>query len=183
MANPTPASTDTKPTPEKRWRWLINNEARGRILVLKGVTAEISKTHSPGSQIGLIPGANLVDARRLKKWRAENADRTVDGEVIAGQDTQLFKEPIPRDRHPSRRAERAGQPPLVEGPAVASAGAPLADLTDDQAREIVREILDPTVLERLAGTERRAIVAEAISAQLRTISVGVAAAGGLAALG
>ena len=155
----TAAKSTGKP---KGFVWVINNEARHRILNLKAATNAASKSLSPGPAISLIPGASVIDARLWRRWKDENPDRTEGGETVPGMVTQLLTGKIPRDQHAHRRAENAGQPFLVEGPAVASLATPLADVDEGKARELVEELFDEARLRQLLAIERRASVAEAL---------------------
>lgn len=162
-----PAPKSDKPTTaEKRWIWVINNEERHRVIALRGAVGDTSKTLTPGPQFALVPGANVIDAKLWKRWKDENADRTVDGDPSQGAAAQLLKGTIPHDSHKHRRAENAGKPYLVEGPTVASRETPLADLDETKAKEMAREVLDEIWLRRLMQVEKRPAVADVIRSRI-----------------
>lgn len=149
-----------------RFIWLIYNEERRRILACAGTANLVSKIPQPGPQIVLIPGANVIDMRSWNQWKKENADRTVDGETVAGQATMLLKGQIPSDPHKNRRAEKAGKPYIVEGPTIADAKTPLAKLDEMKALEMAGEILDEEMLKRMIQIERRSVVIARLERQL-----------------
>jgi len=170
------ADTTTEKAPakqgqgSKRFILIINNEARLRILKLRGQVSDVSKTLVPGPQIDLAPGLNVVDAKLWARWKDENGDQGDGDDMVRGARHALLVEPLPDDAHPNRRRERAGRPPLTEGPLVASRTAPLSDLPPDQARALVAEILDPQLAAALLLIERRSAVAEALRAHVSRIN-------------
>jgi len=170
------ADTTTEKAPakqgqgSKRFILITNNEARLRILKLRGQVSPVSNTLVPGPQIDLAPGLNVVDAKLWARWKDENADQGEGDDVVRGARHALLVELIPDDPHPNRRRERAGRPPLTEGPLVASRTTPLADVPPDQARALVPEILDLQLVDALLKIERRPVVAEALRAHLQRIN-------------
>lgn len=175
---PTPPKSTAKSLPPRitGWRWIMNNEERVRILVLRGVTSSVSRIPNPGPRIELTPGASIVEARLWEEWKTQNADREDDGAPIQGKASELLKGTIPEDTHRHRRAERAGQPYLVEGPAIKNDKAPLADLAEQEALAVVGYILDEGMLRRQLTIEKRSTVAATISAKLEMIQKAVAQA-------
>jgi hypothetical protein len=168
-------TTDTKPPAKaqqggKRFALIINNEARLRIIKLRGKISPASNTLVPGPQIDLAPGVNVVDAKLWTTWKDENGDVGEGDDMQRGARHALLVEPLPDDPAPGRRRERAGRPPLTEGPMVTSRATPLADLPPDQARALVPEILDPVLVDALLKTERRAVVAEALRQQQQRLN-------------
>lgn len=175
-----PQKPTPKPARPSGWRWIINNEERIRILVLRGKMSEVSRLPQPGGRIELGPGANIVDAKLWAEWKEQNADREVDGEIVKGQASQLLEGMIPTEIHRSRRGELAGQPYLIEGPLTKNAALPLADLDEKDALRMVGHILEETMLRRQLQVERRAAVSEALRAKLDGIRRSLdAAAGGI----
>lgn len=177
MANPqqtqTAASDKTAP-PEKKWRWLTYNLEGTLGLPLRPTANPVTKMLTlDSSPIHLIPGANLVEEKKWKAWKAQHPDREEDGEMVMGEHTRLTKTKIPRAAHANRRAEAAGSVYLVEGPLVAMKTAPLAGLTDDEAIAIVEELRVEEALRRYLQIERRSRVAEALRKQLDLITQGV----------
>lgn len=171
MAQPTVTpqnATTDKPDnkPAAKFRWVINREERLRVLVLRATAGKGAQSAvlSPGPRIDLLPGANVVDAALWRRWKEENADRTVDGEEMTGQATLLLRQPLPDAGHRHRNPEAMGLPRLKEGPAVRDRAAPLADLADADALEFVAELRDETQVRRLLVLERRSTVAEALRA-------------------
>jgi len=177
-----PTDNNGKPTPAAApkaragWIWIINHEERVRVLVLRGATSSVSKLPQPGARIDLAPGANVIDVRPWDAWKAQNADREVEGELVKGQAAQLLEGKIPSDPHRARRAEMAGRPYLVEGPVVKSRETPLDGIDEPKALELVAEILDEAMLARLLKLDKRAAVVEALRAKIESIHRSIASA-------
>lgn len=182
MATTTTTKSDSNPTPpppstiEAAHRWIINNEQRLRILTLRGSTTAVSKTALPGPMLHLPPGATVVDARLWERWKSENADQKDEsGAIVKGQASIFLRGKIPGERHSTRRQERAGSPYLVEGPLVKNAALPLTDLEEQQALDVVEEILERKQLERLLTIERRPVIVEAIRKKVEDLKFAEAA--------
>ena len=154
----------------KRYALIINNEARLRILKLRGQISPASNTLVPGPQIDLARGLNIVDAKLWARWKDENADQGDGDDMVRGARHALLVELLPDDPHPNRRRERAGRPPLTEGPLVASRATPLSDLPPDQAKALVAEMLDRQMVAALLDIERRPVVAEALRQQQQRLN-------------
>lgn len=184
MAQPTtetapPTKSTAKPARPTGWRWIVNNEERIRILVLRGVMSPVSRLPQPGARIELGPGANIVDGRVWAEWKEQNADRDEDGVTIKGQASQLLEGEIPDGGHRHRQPEKHGQHFLIEGPAIKSSATPLADLDEKEAIRMVSHILDEAALKRQLQIERRPAVSETLRAKLDGLrrSIDAASAG------
>ncbi len=158
-ATPKPAAQKSEP----RFIWITNNEDRVRILALKPLPQPASKTLSAPQQFVLPPGATIVERAMWEQWKKEDE----------AEAARLLTDPIPSDVHRARRAERAGQPFLVEGPKVSDKKLPLADLDETKARVLVPEIRDEAVLKQIASTERRGAVLEVVRAELEKMAKGL----------
>jgi hypothetical protein len=169
---PADAATD-KPTDkaaksDPKYLWVTNNTDHVIGLGLRPRKQPGSNTLSSPEQLVLTPGAQVVDRAVWERWKDENPD--VDGEQ--GEVTRMLKTPIPRDPHRDRRAEKAGEAFLVEGPLVKSKASPLGDVDVEKARALVPEIRTEQSLRQLLQIERRGPVIEALRSALEEFDRG-----------
>lgn len=101
----------------------------------------------------LTAGPNLVP---LDKWLAAKRNPS----LIA-----LMKGRVPSIRAPEQRPELIGKPIVEEGAPVPAA-APLAALSETEACDLVKDVVDVTLLTQLQAVEHRAPVRRAIETRM-----------------
>jgi hypothetical protein len=158
-----PAGAPSEKAPSKPFLFIYNNAHGHRILTLRGKTASVAGTHTPGPTIPLPVGVSIVEARLWEMWKVQNGDAEVDGATQIGQVTLLLKGTIPRTQ---QRLENEGSTWLEEGPGVTTRAAPLADMEEAQARGVIARVLDAPMLRSWLTVEKRPAIAAALAERI-----------------
>lgn len=162
MAEPQKSQPQKTAEDKPPFIWITNNRDGAVILAHRPVRNEASKTTSIPKTHTLMPGASLVPTSFWEQWKREDPEEA----------HRMLRSKIPSDAARARRHERSGMPHLVEGPFVADRKDPLFGLSQEDAIELVGEILDQTMLEHLLKVDRRQPVAVAITATLERMKRG-----------
>lgn len=171
-----PNGTESKtPANEPRYLWVINNMDHAHTISLTPRPQPGSKTLSAPDMMTLYPGATVVDRGFWIKWKEQQSA----GENNEDEAARLLTDKIPRDDHPHRRSERAGQVYVVEGPAVRDRTMPFADLDQAAAIAMVPEIRDERILKRLLEVERRPAVVETLRLEANKLARAMVAPTGI----
>jgi hypothetical protein len=155
MPDPSKPTTTTAKTGDP-FIWITNNTDHSIILALRPREQPGSKTLSSPPMLSLEPGATVIDKAFWDKWKSEDEEEA----------TRLLTDKIPGDDHRHRRAERAGQVYLVEGPTVKNKAMPFDGIDPDRARALVPEVRSEILLRQIRETERRAPVLETVRLEL-----------------
>ena len=149
-------ATVAKPAEEPSSVFLLNNLDGPIGLQLPGMREQISGTTRPGKILALPPGWSLQPP---DLWEQAKKNPV----------TQLMlRDRIQPSAAPEQNQARVGHPKIEEGPVVPSA-APLRDVGQDQALEMIREIHVVAMLKLLLREEKREMVAKELRVRLERI--------------
>lgn len=149
---------DTNPAARPpSWVWVLSNEERDKSIHLPGVFNKLTKSHTPGPILKLLPGWNLLDAAA---WEIAKRNEQVQREINSE---------IPFLAAPEHRRECSGKPYLVEGPVATDKANPLVGIEEREARAMTREMFDERLLRSLIVVEKRSQVAQALREAIERI--------------